>query len=207
MLSCCDGAAAPAAGAGQGHPIVEPDHATISGFQLSPAGKNDWGPNQTLNDKDKEVDHDERLRITGVEPGRYDAKVGYRGIEAMLCARHRDQGRRRVFDRRQGSEGLQQVTAAAVASAQPADHPAFRCLVVAVRIFAAPFHRVPFRMLAHPLRDIGRRGHGALLQRNAPGKDQMRLLAGGRREHGTDRDDQVYRDSCPISSGAVSMNR
>jgi hypothetical protein len=52
---------------------------TISGFQLSPAGKDAWGPNQTLNDKDKEVDHDERLRITGVEPGRYDAKVGYRG--------------------------------------------------------------------------------------------------------------------------------
>ena len=55
--------------------------ATISGFQLSPAGKNDWGPNQTLNDKDKEVDHDERLRITGVGPGRYDAKVGYRGAK------------------------------------------------------------------------------------------------------------------------------
>jgi hypothetical protein len=53
--------------------------ATISGFQLSPAGKTDWGSNQTLNDKDKEVDHDERLRITGVEPGRYDAKVSYRG--------------------------------------------------------------------------------------------------------------------------------
>ena len=51
--------------------------ATISGFQLSPAGKNDWGPNQTLNDRDKEVDHDERLRITGVEPGRYDAKLTY----------------------------------------------------------------------------------------------------------------------------------
>ena len=50
---------------------------TISGFQLSPAGKNEWGPNQTLNDKDKEVDHDERLRITGVEPGQYDAKVSY----------------------------------------------------------------------------------------------------------------------------------
>ncbi len=51
--------------------------ATISGFELSPAGKNEWGPNQTLNDKDKEVDHDERLRITGVEPGHYDAKVSY----------------------------------------------------------------------------------------------------------------------------------
>jgi len=52
--------------------------ATISGFQLSPAGKDSWGPNQTLNDKDKEVDHDERLRITGVDPGRYDAKISYR---------------------------------------------------------------------------------------------------------------------------------
>ena len=51
--------------------------ATISNFQLSPAGQNAWGPNQTLNDKDKEVDHDERLRITEVAPGRYDAKVGY----------------------------------------------------------------------------------------------------------------------------------
>ena len=50
---------------------------TISGFQLSPAGKNEWGPNQTLNDNDKKVDHDERLRITGVEPGRYDAKLTY----------------------------------------------------------------------------------------------------------------------------------
>ena len=50
---------------------------TISGFQLSPAGKNEWGSNQTLNDKDKEVDHDERLRITGVAPGRYDAKLTY----------------------------------------------------------------------------------------------------------------------------------
>jgi hypothetical protein len=57
--------------------------ATMSSFQLSPAGKDAWGPNQTLNDKDKEVDHDERLRITGIEPGRYDAKVGYR--ESRQC--------------------------------------------------------------------------------------------------------------------------
>jgi hypothetical protein len=51
--------------------------ATMTGFELSPAGKSDWGPNQTLNDRDKTVDHDERLRITGVEPGRYDARVSY----------------------------------------------------------------------------------------------------------------------------------
>ena len=57
---------------------------TISGFQLSPAGKDTRGPNQTLNDKDKEVDHDERLRITGVEPGRYDARVSYRDARQCL---------------------------------------------------------------------------------------------------------------------------
>jgi hypothetical protein len=68
--------------------------ATVSSFQLSPATQNDWGPNLTLNDKDKEVDHDERLRITGIEPGRYDAKIGYpngrvcfaRGIEIKAGA-------------------------------------------------------------------------------------------------------------------------
>jgi hypothetical protein len=52
--------------------------ATVSSFQLSPATKDAWSANLTLSDKDKEVDHDERLRITGVEPGRYDAKIGYR---------------------------------------------------------------------------------------------------------------------------------
>ena len=51
---------------------------TITSFQLSPAGKDSWGPDQCENDRDGTVDHDERLRITGVEPGRYDAKVGYR---------------------------------------------------------------------------------------------------------------------------------
>src|SRR3978361_213541 len=64
---------------GKGIRFLNLRNATVSGFQLSPAGKNTWGPNQTLNDRDKEVDHDERLRITGVEPGRYDAKISYSG--------------------------------------------------------------------------------------------------------------------------------
>ena len=51
---------------------------TIVTLQMSPAGQQAWGRDQCENDKDHEVDHDERLRITGVEPGRYDAKVGYR---------------------------------------------------------------------------------------------------------------------------------
>jgi hypothetical protein len=48
---------------------------TITNLQLSPAGQNAWGPNQCANDPDGAVDHDERLRIRGVEPGRYDVKL------------------------------------------------------------------------------------------------------------------------------------
>jgi hypothetical protein len=48
---------------------------TITTFQMSPAGENIWGPDQCKNDRDGMVDHDERLRITGIEPGRYDVKL------------------------------------------------------------------------------------------------------------------------------------
>ena len=47
---------------------------TVKQFYLSPAGKEDWSPDQCKNDRDGEVDHNERLRITGVQSGRYDAK-------------------------------------------------------------------------------------------------------------------------------------
>jgi hypothetical protein len=47
---------------------------TITSFQLSPPGKSEWGPNQTDNDPDHSVDHDERLKISGVKSGIYDAK-------------------------------------------------------------------------------------------------------------------------------------
>jgi hypothetical protein len=63
--------------AGNGIRLWNLTTATISSFQLSPGGQNTWSTNLTLADKDKEVDHDERLRITGIAPGRYDAKVGY----------------------------------------------------------------------------------------------------------------------------------
>jgi hypothetical protein len=48
---------------------------TIVNFQLSPAGQNSWGKNQCENDADGSVDHDERLKISGIVPGRYDAKL------------------------------------------------------------------------------------------------------------------------------------
>jgi hypothetical protein len=47
---------------------------TISEFYLAPTGTSNWGPNQCKNDKDGSVDSDERLRITDVASGTYDAK-------------------------------------------------------------------------------------------------------------------------------------
>jgi hypothetical protein len=49
---------------------------TFAGHALSlaPAGTAKWGPDQCRNDPDGSVDFDERLRITGVSSGRYDAE-------------------------------------------------------------------------------------------------------------------------------------
>ena len=41
---------------------------TMTSLQLSPSGEDAWGANQCENDKDGSVDHDERLKITGVQP-------------------------------------------------------------------------------------------------------------------------------------------
>jgi hypothetical protein len=48
---------------------------TILEFYLAPTGTSDWGPNQCKNDKDGSVDSDERLRITDVPSGTYDARL------------------------------------------------------------------------------------------------------------------------------------
>jgi hypothetical protein len=48
---------------------------TVVSLQLSPAGQQAWGRDQCENDRDHEVDHDERLRITDVAPGRYDIRL------------------------------------------------------------------------------------------------------------------------------------
>jgi hypothetical protein len=47
----------------------------ITELRLAPAGTDKWGPNQCENDPDKSVEPDERLTITGIEPGRYDVKL------------------------------------------------------------------------------------------------------------------------------------
>ena len=56
---------------------------TIVTLQMSPAGQQAWGRDQCENDRDHEVDHDERLRITDVEPGRYD--VRFRDKTGRVC--------------------------------------------------------------------------------------------------------------------------
>ncbi len=48
---------------------------TVTSLTLSPAGSDAFGPNQCANDKDGSVDNDERLKLTGVAPGRYDVRV------------------------------------------------------------------------------------------------------------------------------------
>jgi len=57
--------------------------ATVTSLQLSPAGKAEWGPDQCRNDRDGTVDHDERLRLSGIAAGRYDVRVGYK--DRRIC--------------------------------------------------------------------------------------------------------------------------
>ncbi len=53
---------------------------TITNLVMAPAGAEGaapgpFGPNQCANDRDGTVDHDERLRLTGIAPGRYDVRL------------------------------------------------------------------------------------------------------------------------------------
>lgn len=59
---------------------------TIAEFQLAPAGTTQWGANQCKNDKDGTVDSDERLRITDVTPGTYDARL--KDVNGRVCLAH-----------------------------------------------------------------------------------------------------------------------
>ncbi|MEJ0092883.1 MAG: hypothetical protein WDN46_05495 [Methylocella sp.] len=58
--------------------------ATVTELRLSPSGAAAFGENQCLNDKDREVDHDERLKITDVATGQYDVKIGFE--KGRVCA-------------------------------------------------------------------------------------------------------------------------
>jgi hypothetical protein len=62
-------------GKGKGIRFWNLTSSTVTNLQLSSVGQNAWGANQCANDPDGTVDHDERLRISGVSPGRYDVKL------------------------------------------------------------------------------------------------------------------------------------
>lgn len=58
---------------------------TVTELYLTPAGTENWGANQTKNDPDGTVEHDERLTLKGVTPGRYDVKlVDKKGRRCLL---------------------------------------------------------------------------------------------------------------------------
>jgi hypothetical protein len=47
----------------------------VKSLELAPTGTTSFGPNQCLNDPDGTVDHDERVKVTGVVTGSYDARL------------------------------------------------------------------------------------------------------------------------------------
>ncbi|MBV9748289.1 MAG: hypothetical protein JO157_05715 [Acetobacteraceae bacterium] len=53
----------------------ETTSSTFTGVYLAPAGTTQWGANQALNDKDKELDPSERLPLKGVSHERYDVRL------------------------------------------------------------------------------------------------------------------------------------
>jgi hypothetical protein len=60
--------------------------ATINDLRLAPSGSDKFGPNQCANDPDGSVDSDERLRLTGVTPGKYDVRMKWKS--GRMCTVH-----------------------------------------------------------------------------------------------------------------------
>jgi hypothetical protein len=75
VAALCSNPSLAADGKGKGIRFWNLTSSTVTSLQLSPAGQNAWGADQCANDADGAVDHDERLRITGISPGRYDVKL------------------------------------------------------------------------------------------------------------------------------------
>ena len=67
--------AAAESGSGKGIRVWNLTSSTIKHLYLSPAGQDAFGPDQCALDPDGAVDHDERLKLTGIAPGRYDLKI------------------------------------------------------------------------------------------------------------------------------------
>ena len=59
--------------------------ATVTKLEIAKAGAAVFGPNQTVNDPDGSVDHDERLKITGVASGKYDLRIALKDGRTCLA--------------------------------------------------------------------------------------------------------------------------
>jgi hypothetical protein len=57
---------------------------TVTDFRLAKAGSPDFGPNLTLDDPDKTIDVDERLKLPNLAPGVYDARLTLK--DGRTCA-------------------------------------------------------------------------------------------------------------------------
>ena len=74
MLLAGIAAAAPA-GAAESMRFWNMTSVELDEVSLAPVGTDQWGPNQCLNDDDKSVEADERLRLKDVKPGVYDVRL------------------------------------------------------------------------------------------------------------------------------------
>jgi hypothetical protein len=59
----------------------------FTGVYMAPAGTENWGPNQALNDKDKSLDSGERLTLTGLAPATYSVKLVDRSGRTCMLQR------------------------------------------------------------------------------------------------------------------------
>ena len=58
----------------------------FTGVFLAPAGTENWGANQALNDKDKSLETSERLPLSGISRGVFDIKLQDR--KGHICVKH-----------------------------------------------------------------------------------------------------------------------
>ncbi len=81
---------------------------TVKSLELAPSGTTAFGPNQCANDPDGAVEHDERVKVTGVTTGSYDARLALAdgrkcmakslSIEFRQAVRHRGEGPRQLHE-------------------------------------------------------------------------------------------------------------
>jgi len=161
----------------QGYPVMEPDRPRpFPAFNFNLPARTLGLANQTLNDKDKEVDHDERRASQSVEQAATTPKLAIEIQSNALSVISRS-GRCGVLI---ADKDLKDCTNNLVGSVldrgSARGRRSVRIRLVLDADIAAPPHRVPFRMFTHPLCNVRRRTHCTLLQRTTPVKKPGGLL-------------------------------